>query len=164
MNLNGYDLSLFLDLEYLIFVLLIIYILNFFNKIYLGDNGAYLIGLIFSICLIDFYNDNYTKVSPFFIVLLLWYPAFENLFTILRRLKDKKKLIQPDNQHLHYLLMIKLKNLNFFEKKGKKFFNSLSGLIINLILFPGFVFSLHFYNNSLYLLLNICAYLILYIL
>ena len=94
----------------------------------------------------------------------MWYPVFENLFTILRRLKDKKKLISPDNQHLHYLLMVELKKFNFFKKKRKIFLNSLSGIVINLILVPGFVFSLYFYNNSLYLLLNICAYVILYIL
>ena len=76
-------------MNYFIYILFILYILNFLNKIYLGDNGAYLIGLIFSICLIDFYNDNHTSISPFFIVLLLWYPAFENLFSILRKINFK---------------------------------------------------------------------------
>ena len=145
-------------------VYFIFFLFNIFGKCFFGDNGIYVSLIINSYLLINLFVLNYNYFSPYFIASLLWYPAFENLFTILRRLKDKKKLISPDNQHLHYLLMMKLKNINFFEKKGKKFFNSLSGLIINLILFPGFVFSLHFYNNSLYLLLNICAYLILYIL
>ena len=145
-------------------VYFIFFLFNIFGKCFFGDNGIYVSLIINSYLLINLFVLNYNYFSPYFIASLLWYPAFENLFTILRRLKDKKKLISPDNQHLHYLLMMKLKNINFFEKKGKKFFNSLSGLIINLILFPGFVFSLHFYNNSLYLLLNICAYLIIYIL
>ena len=145
-------------------VYFIFFLFNIFGKCFFGDNGIYVSLIINSYLLINLFVLNYNYFSPYFIASLLWYPAFENLFTILRRLKDKKKLISPDNQHLHYLLMMKLKKFNFFKKKGKIFLNSLTGITTNLILVPGFVFSLHYYNNSLYLLLNICAYVILYIL
>ena len=145
-------------------VYFIFFLFNIFGKCFFGDNGIY-ISLIFnSYILINLFDLNYNYLSPYFIASILWYPAFENLFSILRRLKNKKKIISPDNQHLHYLLMMKLKKFNFFKKKGKIFLNSLTGITTNLILVPGFVFSLHYYNNSLYLLLNICAYVILYIL
>ena len=58
----------------------------FFNKLYLGDSGSYLLGLLFAIYLIDTYQIN-DSMSSLFIISLLWYPAFENLFSILRKIK-----------------------------------------------------------------------------
>ena len=52
---------------------------------YLGDGGSFLFGSIFSLILIEFYLNNPGTISSFFIVLLLWYPAFENLFSIIRK-------------------------------------------------------------------------------
>ena len=65
-------------------VLLILLILNLFNKIYLGDNGSYLLGFMFAIIAISVQNKN-SQISPYFIILLLWYPCFENLFSIIRK-------------------------------------------------------------------------------
>ena len=56
-------------------VLLILLILNLFNKIYLGDNGSYLLGFMFAIIAISVQNKN-SQISPYFIILLLWYPCF----------------------------------------------------------------------------------------
>ena len=81
-------------LNYLIASLVGILILNFFNLLYLGDNGAYLISFIIGIFLIDL-AENYSfpdekHISPYYIINLLWYPAFENLFSIIRKFKKKK--------------------------------------------------------------------------
>ena len=70
-----------IQFEYFIIAFLIIFILNFLNKIYLGDSGSYLLGFIFSLFLIKIYMWN-QNISPFFIILLLWYPSFETLFSI----------------------------------------------------------------------------------
>ena len=43
------------------------------------------------------------NLSPYFFAVLLWYPAYENLFSILRRLKRKQTISKPDNLHLHIL-------------------------------------------------------------
>ena len=64
--------------------LIILAIFNYKNYLFLGDNGSYLLGFFYSIVLIDFYNFN-QSISPFFIILLLWYPSFEILFSILRK-------------------------------------------------------------------------------
>ena len=56
-------------------------------------------------------------------------------------------------------------NLINFLKKQKKFIsNSLTGILINLFLLPGFIFAYLNYDNSKLLLLNILIYLIMYIL
>ena len=49
------------------------------------------------------------KISPYFIANLLLYPAFENLFSIIRRVSLNKKNYLADNNHLHQLLFKYLK-------------------------------------------------------
>ena len=75
-------------------------ILNYFNFFYLGDSGAYSIGIIMGYLLITIYEKaNY--ISPYYVILLLWYPCFENLFSIIRKNKLKNSPINPDSKHLH---------------------------------------------------------------
>ena len=145
---------------YLISFLLIMNIKNF---LYLGDSGSYLIGFIFGVFLIELNNYNYF-LSPYYIALLLWYPAFENLFSIIRKKIKKKDPLKPDNYHLHQLLFSFLK-----KKKGKiikKFSNSISSLLI--IFYNLFIFLVgsNFLNHTkiliFLLLINIINYLIFY--
>ena len=84
LDLNGVEISKIVDFYNLIPVLIALFILNFFNKLYLGDGGSYFLGLLFALCLINTYQIN-NNISPYFIVCLLWYPAFENLFSIMRK-------------------------------------------------------------------------------
>ena len=63
------------------------------------------------------------NVSPFYVVLLLWYPCFENLFSIIRKFSLKKSPINADNNHLHQLIFIYLKN--YFEFITFGFFGGL---------------------------------------
>ena len=83
----------------------------------------------------DLFNNN-KGISPYFVALILWYPAFENLFSIIRRLfASRKKISSPDTLHLHQLIYL------FFSRyvyKKSKFNNTKTGLIIllyNLIIF-----------------------------
>ena len=98
---------------------------------FLGDGGAYLISFVAGTILIKFSNDNYL-VSPYYIMALLWYPAYENLFSIVRKKILKKSPSTPDNKHLHMLSYYKIsKNLG---KDKANFFNSIFINIIYLIL------------------------------
>ena len=112
--------NFYLDREFVkiqIFVLIIILLFNFFNKSYLGDSGVYLLSLISSVTIINFINTN-NSISPYFAVLLLWYPCFENLFSIIRRLLNKGSTSEPDNKHLHHLIY------SFFNKKKINYSNN----------------------------------------
>ena len=84
-------------------ILLIIYILNIKGLIYMGDSGAYLLSLFVGIYLIQFSYFN-SHISPYLIIVLLWYPCFELLFSMIRRNQKKKKTYKPDTMHLHQLL------------------------------------------------------------
>ena len=48
-------------------------------------------------------------MSPFFIVLLLWYPCFENLFSIIRKYRLNLSPLNSDNKHFHQLLFYFIK-------------------------------------------------------
>jgi UDP-N-acetylmuramyl pentapeptide phosphotransferase/UDP-N-acetylglucosamine-1-phosphate transferase len=144
-------------------VLIILLILNFFNKVFLGDNGSYLIGFLFSIFLIRIHQIN-PSISPYFIILLLWYPCFENLFSIIRKKLSKILVINPDNSHLHQLFFLFIfKRLNV---KNKLLANNLTSLIINIYhFFIFFIGAQNFDKTKIQILLiviNLIVYLGLY--
>ena len=135
----------------------ILLLFNFLNLFYLGDGGSYLIGFLIG-CLLIFIYNNSNLISPFFIILLLWYPCFENLFSIVRKNKFKNSPIEADNKHLHQLLFYFLrKNI----KLGSVYVNNLSSIIINsfnLIIF--FVASSDIKNTKFQIFLIISSILI----
>ena len=145
----------------LIFILLIF---NFLNKVYLGDGGTFLFGSIFSLILIEFYLNNPGTISSFFIVLLLWYPAFENLFSIIRKFYFSKSPIDPDNNHLHQLLYF------FLTKKlswNRVLLNNTVGLIISsynfMILFMGATNPNHTQFMVFLIFVNLIFYIMVYL-
>ena len=75
-------------LIYLIFFMIILTILNLFNILMLGDTGAYLISFFIGYLIINCHKFN-PNISPYFFITLVWYPCYENLFSILRKLKSK---------------------------------------------------------------------------
>jgi Na+/melibiose symporter-like transporter len=109
-------------------------------------------------------KNNNLFVSPFFIILLLWYPCFELLFTISRRVLKKKSSFFPDNLHLHYLLASFFKNRFNLKKKNSDIFTSLSVGIYNYFIF---YYSINFISRTKNLitiiLINILLYSFIYI-
>jgi UDP-N-acetylmuramyl pentapeptide phosphotransferase/UDP-N-acetylglucosamine-1-phosphate transferase len=142
-----------------ILTLLVLLFFNIFNKLYLGDNGSYSLGFLYSYILVNFYTQN-TVVSPFFIILLLWYPGFENLFSISRRFFKKKSPLKPDTRHLHQLIYDYFKNKSFF--KNKILVNNFPGILIISYNFLIMFFSTYFIHNSKILLLIIALNILLY--
>ena len=149
-------------IEYLLMVLLIIFFLNLINTIYLGDSGSYLLGFTFSVLLIKLYIDN-QHISPFFIIVLLWYPSYETLFSIIRKNIMNKSPMDPDSNHLHQQIFHLVKRKI---KLNKLYSNLLSANLINLYNLIIFVISLNFLLNSqiqvLLILLNITLYTFIY--
>ena len=186
-GLNGLCLGYYLLVTYFIFkntffstifsdnINLIIFILslsiilfyNFLSKVFIGDNGSYILAGLFGIGLIEIYNKN-NMISSFYIVLLLWYPCFELLFSMIRKYIFKKSPMEPDNDHLHHLLFY------FFVKNFKKqkiFANNSTSLILltfNFILFT--VGTIDIYNSkkqciliSISIILYMVSYYTLYV-
>ena len=139
----------------LLSVLTFLFILNFFEQLYLGDGGAYLLSIFFGIYLINVYNDN-NAISPYYIMNLLWYPAYENLFSIIRKIIFKYSAFKPDNFHLHQIIFSKFKK----KLKNKKILNTLTGLVINLFnLLIFYLASTDYSNTKFQLMITIFALL-----
>jgi len=159
LHLNFYNEKI----ELLIISLLVFIFLNFFGKNYLGDGAIY--GLSF---LIGYMAINITlldeKISPYFIANLLWYPAFENLFSIIRRSFRKKKKYLPDNDHLHQIFYKYLKKKNRIKKNF--LLSSVTGIIINLYLFCSSYIAYIYYDKTdvlvFILIINIFLYIASY--
>jgi len=145
--------------NYFFLILIYIFILNFFNKIFLGDSGAYLIGTIFSYLLVDIHINN-LFISPYYFVLLLWYPGFENLFSIIRKYRFKKSPINPDINHFHQLLFFYFNYNNFF---NKKYVSTITGMFINAYNFLLFLLASQNLQSSKFQILLIIVSVILYI-
>ncbi len=141
----------------LIFSLLILFLLNCFNLLLLGDNGSYLISVFVGIYLIDVANNS-VLISPYFVMNLLWYPAYETLFSIIRKVSTKKSPLSPDNLHLHQLIYIYLRD----KITHKYYANSFSGVLINIYNLAIFYFASQNYSNTKYQLLLFCFSFIIY--
>lgn len=109
--------------------MIILMFFNFRSKIFLGDSGSYTLGLLFSIFLINLYLDN-PQISPFLIILLLWYPCYENLFSILRKFNFNKSPLIADKNHLHQLIFFYIKKKYSYRTSVS---NNLTSCIINFV-------------------------------
>ena len=141
--INKYNLYFELqNLKIIFSVLLILFAFNFFEKFFCGDGGSYVISLIVGFYLIEFSNLD-LNISPYFIACLLWYPAYECLFSMVRKKIKKSEITSPDNSHLHQLIFI------FFKKKMKLkrwIISSITGIAINT--YNLFIFFIAYINIS----------------
>jgi len=115
---------------------------NFPNsKIFLGNSGSYLLGLILAILVIlTSQKTQYHKVYPFFFACLLNYIFFETFFSFFRKIVyEKKNPLYPDKKHLHMLVFSYFKT----HVKTTLSINSFYFLTMIVVLFffsyPGFL-------------------------
>ncbi len=114
-------------ITYLIIFLVVLIILNLSNILMLGDTGAYLLSFFIGYLIITCHNLN-PYISPYFFITLIWYPCYENLFSIIRKLRSNLSPFEPDNTHLHQLVYTKiLRKIT----KNKLAANNISSLMIN---------------------------------
>ena len=86
-------------------------IMNYpYGKIFLGDLGAYSLGLVVSMLTIIYFG-RHPEISPWGAVLILIYPTTEVTFSILRRIIKGTPTYCADTEHLH------LKFFHFFRPK-----------------------------------------------
>jgi len=133
-----------------------------FPRVFIGDQGSYSIALIIGILSISFFGF-YNSLLSWIAVLILIYPIFELLFTVFRRLLNKRKISEPDNQHIHQL---------FFKQMCKFYSPSVSNNLVSILLLPIWIFPLVWffifgYNLSLFqifsgIIVFIIGYLLIY--
>jgi len=164
-NLQLYENLNITQFEILYFMACLFFLLlfNFFNKLYIGDSGSYLLGFSFGIFLIAIYESNST-ISPFFIVLLLWYPCFENLFSIIRKYRFNTSPLKSDNKHLHQMLFYFIKKRFGLTSLSS---NNLCSILINTFnILTISIGTINIFNTQFQILIiffNIIFYIIVYL-
>ena len=154
------DIKMIIDL--LLTVTIIFYLFNLFGIVYLGDSGSYLLSISIGFVLVKIYQDT-NFISPYYIASMLWYPVFENLFSLSRRFLSKNKISLADKLHLHQLIFRFLRSKT--EIKDDRI-NTLSGFIIILLNIPSMYIVTNFYFHSIILVsvifYNLSLYLLIY--
>ena len=145
---------------YLIFIFLGIFIFNFpSGKIFLGDSGAYLLGLCLSIILITLFDKGQNLFS-FVIVQIIIYTAYEIFRSIIRRLISKKdELFRADNKHLHSILYAY--NLNHFSLNSKQA-NIITSSQIIFFQILNFFYVVNFYIDKKMTIIGIFVFVLIY--
>jgi UDP-N-acetylmuramyl pentapeptide phosphotransferase/UDP-N-acetylglucosamine-1-phosphate transferase len=73
------------------------------GRIFLGDGGAYLVGLVLAVLSVLLVQRN-SEVSPWFPLVLLAFPIWETIFSMYRRRLRGQSPGQADALHLHTLV------------------------------------------------------------
>ena len=108
------------------------FILNFpFGKIFLGDAGAYFLGLVNGVLAL-LLAQRTESISYWFVLALFIYPVYELVFSMIRRkFYEKTKTSHADDLHLHHLIFRKVVNCSYFSRN--EFCNSAASIIMFLI-------------------------------
>jgi len=102
MNMPEWVLST-IELSLILFLLLNLMTGRFF----LGDSGAYLCGAMVGFAVI--YVSNTYVISVWYLVTLIFYPLFDLVFAMVRRLLEGRSPMAPDDEHLHNLLFYRVR-------------------------------------------------------
>jgi len=143
----------------ILFALLGIFTLNLFGKIFLGDAGAYFIGVLIAVGLIIHQQTN--DLSPWYVFLMLIYPITEVLFSFIRKAFVRgKSALQPDGLHFHMLIYKRVsKKIGFRKVRVRHLIVTIFIVSINL---PFMVSANMFSTNSYALMLISFWYLLVY--
>ena len=142
----------------LILLIIPFMLMNYPNGlIFLGDLGAYSLGLILSMLTIILFG-RHPEISPWGAVLILIYPATEVVFSLLRRIVKGVSIYRADTAHLH------LKLFYFFRPQPhyKKIANALvTPILISIWLFPLIAIT-WVYQKPLFIWIAIILFIVFY--
>jgi UDP-GlcNAc:undecaprenyl-phosphate GlcNAc-1-phosphate transferase len=141
-----------------ILILIPFLILNYpHGKIFLGDLGAYSLGLIISLLTIILFG-RHPEISPWGAVLILIYPATEVVFSMLRRAMRDVSIYHADKAHLH------LKFFHFFRPQLR--YKKMANALVTPILSPLWLFPLiaigWFHHKPFFIFIAILLFLLCY--
>ena len=121
------------------------------GKIFLGDGGAYLLGLIVALIGI-FLAGRYDSISPWYVLAVFIYPAWEVIFSIIRKIYMGISPMMADNYHMHMLIHRQItKN------------NPITALLMLVVIAPFIATATMFANSSKYNMLISLVFVVLYV-
>lgn len=120
-------------------------VLNYKNKIYLGDSGTLVLGFVISYFFIKIYNTQHTFYADE-IFLIMAIPGYELFRLFFFRIFLGKHPFSADQNHMHHLLLNKLSYAKTF-------------LIMQIFLLSPYVFFLVFDNFYISFLYSLSIYI-----
>ena len=72
------------------------------GRFFLGDGGAYFLGAFCGLSVVLIANQ--TDVSVWWLLSMIFYPVADLMWSMGRRVTDRKSPFEPDNQHFHNVL------------------------------------------------------------
>ena len=141
-----------------ILILIPFLIFNYpYGKIFLGDLGAYSLGLIISMLTIILFG-RHPEIPPWGAILILIYPATEVVFSLLRRAMKGASIYHADTAHLH------LKFFHFF--RPQPHYKKMANALVTPILSPLWLFPLisisWFHHKPLFIFIAILLFVLCY--
>lgn len=133
------------------------------GRIFLGDGGAYLVGLLLAELSVLIVHRN-PQVSPWFPLMLLAYPIWETLFSIYRRKMRGHGTAHADALHLHQLVYRRLVRGRGGVQgpDGTVLRNSVASLLMWLMPLLCFAAAVALWNNTIVLQLIAWIFALLY--
>ena len=135
------------------------------GRIFLGDGGAYLVGLLLAELSVLLVHRN-SEVSPWFPLVLLAYPVWETLFSMYRRRARGHSTGRADALHLHSLVYRRVVRWRGHQGSASDYVtrNSLASLLLWAVPFACLAIALVFWDSSRELQIAAGAFGIIYIL
>lgn len=130
-----------------------------FGKIFLGDGGAYFLGvLIAGIAIIA--PERNPKLSAFASLLIVSFPFYELVRSTFRRLASgSKKAFEPDDRHFHSL-MFQFVSRKFNMSRAAQ--NGLSALLVLLLPLCTALWAISFFDNRSLLTIGATLFVLIY--
>ena len=127
------------------------------GKIFLGDAGAYMLGILVPTALIFYYKIN--ALSPWFVMAMLIYPTVEVLVSIIRKIVYRNmSAMEPDGLHLHMLIYKRVSKKFGFRRVRLRHF--VVAIFIFSLNFP-FMFFSNVFSTDTKILFAICVWYVL---
>jgi UDP-GlcNAc:undecaprenyl-phosphate GlcNAc-1-phosphate transferase len=83
------------------FLTMLFLLVNYpWGKLFMGDAGAYLMALLIGVWVTHFFGT-YESISSWNAGLIFFYPIAEVIYSVIRKLWQKKSPFYPDREHLH---------------------------------------------------------------
>ena len=133
------------------------------GRIFLGDGGAYFVGLLLAELSVVLVHRN-SEVSPWFPLVLLAYPVWETLFSMYRRKNRGGSTGEADCLHFHTLVYRRVVRWHSFRGSPRDYVtrNSIASACLWIVPLLCLVIALSFWQSSAALQLAALAFAIAY--
>ena len=138
------------------------FVFNFpLGKIFMGDGGAYFVGLMMAVIglMLGIRND---EVSHWFVLLLFIYPLYETAFSIYRKaIVRGTSVSQPDGYHLHMLIYKRVVKCKKF-KNNTVMCNSITSPFLWVLSLFSIIPAVIWFNNQTMLIVWAFVFMLVY--